>query len=501
MAMSTDLDADGDDSPSRRGNITELDRRSGMRLVLVDGLTSQAMETLASGLFLTAFAVALGASNLTIGVLASIPALAQLMQIPGVVLVERVRRRRTVTVAAALAGRSSLVAMGAAPWLPQEYVLPLLMTVAAIHALCGSIAGCSWNSWMRDLLPPDQLNRFFARRMMYSTLLGAVLSFATAHLLATAEIASPGKTVALFSALTAIGGLAGLAGIGFVWRTPEPPMVKPSGEVSMMALLAEPFHTGNFRRLMIFLAAWGLAVNLATPFFTVYMLRSLDIPLSSVTLLVVCGQLSNVASIQLWGRLADRFSNKTVLRLAGHLLAACLVGWVFTGNPGSHAATLPLLYALHFLMGIATAGVTLAAGSIALKLSPPGRATAYLAANSVVTAMAAGIAPIAGGLLADTFATRQLGITIHWTSPGVDMLIPALQMRHWQFFFVFAAVLAVYALGRLRLVQESGEVRSRMVARIMMDALKSGTPVPKRPIASEAAPVPAPPAAVISPMA
>lgn len=475
MSTATDLDAERCMAPSAAWVLSDHDRGTGMRLVLLDGLTSQAMETLASGLFLTAFALALGASNLTIGLLAAIPAFSQLMQIPGVALVEHVRRRRTVTAVAALIGRSSLVVMGVAPWLPPSAVLPLLIGVAVVHGMCGSIAGCSWNSWMRDLLPPDQLSRFFARRMMYATLLGAVLSFSVAHLLASAEAAWPGHTIALFSALTMAGGLAGLAGVVFVWRTPEPRMEARSVSAPLAALLCEPFQTRNYRRLMVFLAGWGLAVNLATPFFTVYMLRTLDIPLSTVTLLIVCGQLSNVASLHLWGRLADRCSNKTVLRIAGHLLAACLVGWIFTGNPGPHAGTMALLFGLHIAMGIATAGVTLASGSIALKLSPPGRATAYLAANSVVTAMAAGVAPVAGGLLADVFATRELGITLHWMSPTADVLIPALHMRHWQFFFVIAAVLGVSALSRLRLVRESGEIRSRMVARIMVDALRPGT--------------------------
>ena len=450
MSAILELDAHLDRDTGAASEISEFDRRSGMRLVLIDGMTSQAMETLASGLFLTAFAVALGASNLTIGLLAAIPALGQLMQFPGVILVEHVRRRRTVTVLAALIGRFSLTAMSIAPWLPPDNVLPLLTGVAVVHALCGSIAGCSWNSWMRDLLPPEELNRFFARRMMYSTLLGAALSFVTAQVIVSAELTRLDQTISLYSCLTTAGGLAGLLGLIFVWRTPEPQMSRPIEAIKILTMLAKPFRTPNFRRLMVFQTAWGLSVNLATPFFTVYMLRTLEIPLSTVTLLVVCGQLSNVASIQLWGRLADRFSNKAVLRISGHLFVAGLLGWLFTGNPGPHSATLPLLYGLHVVMGIATAGVTLAACSIAIKLSPPGNATAYLAANSVVIAMAGGIAPIAGGLLADVFATRQLGITIHWMSPGADVLIPALQIRHWQFYFVFAALLGLFALSRLR---------------------------------------------------
>jgi hypothetical protein len=41
-------------------------------------------------------------------------------------------------------------------------------------------------------------------------------------------------------------------------------------------------------------------------------------------------------------------------------------------------------------MGLATAGVTLSSGNIAMKLSPRGSATAYIAANALISSAAAG---------------------------------------------------------------------------------------------------------------
>ena len=75
---------------------------------------------------------------------------------------------------------------------------------------------------MRDLLPADKVSSFFARRMMYSTLLGAVLSLIVAHYLATAQAIWPQQTIVIFSMIAMIGGLVGLVGVGLVWPTPEP---------------------------------------------------------------------------------------------------------------------------------------------------------------------------------------------------------------------------------------------------------------------------------------
>src|ERR1700694_1019723 len=75
------------------------------RLVLYDALSHEAMGALTTGVFLVGFAVAIDASNFAIGVLAAIPFLAQLLQIPAVVLIERWRARRSVCVWAARGGR------------------------------------------------------------------------------------------------------------------------------------------------------------------------------------------------------------------------------------------------------------------------------------------------------------------------------------------------------------------------------------------------------------
>jgi len=84
-----------------KDTLTEEEIQSGLRNVIKDGLTSQTMGTLTGGVFLVAFALKLGASNTTIGLLAAIPPLAQLIQIPSIYLVEKYRVRRAITMYAA----------------------------------------------------------------------------------------------------------------------------------------------------------------------------------------------------------------------------------------------------------------------------------------------------------------------------------------------------------------------------------------------------------------
>jgi MFS family permease len=182
----------------------------------------------------------------------------------------------------------------------------------------------------------------------------------------------------------------------------------------------------------------------------------------------------NLAFLRIWGRVSDRFSNKSVLRVSGPLFIFCILAWTFTTLPEKHFLTVPLLVAIHVSTGISMAGVTLASGNIGLKLAPRGQATAYLAGASLVNSLAAGTAPILGGLFADFFGQRELSMTLSWMSPHRTLVFQTLNLQQWDFFFFGAFVLGLYSLHRLAMVREVGEVEERIVVQeIIAEARKT----------------------------
>ena len=70
----------------------ELER--GKQILVRDAAWATLAGALYGGVILVGFAVALGASPIFIGVLAAIPFLAQVAQLPAIALVERLRQRR-----------------------------------------------------------------------------------------------------------------------------------------------------------------------------------------------------------------------------------------------------------------------------------------------------------------------------------------------------------------------------------------------------------------------
>ncbi|MBV9889467.1 MAG: hypothetical protein JO090_01095 [Rhizobacter sp.] len=66
-----------------------------------------------------------------------------------------------------------------------------------------------------------------------------------------------------FAIAFAAAGCAGLASSYFLARAPEPPMAPGAGPAAVFAALRAPFRDPVFVRVLIFLAAWDVASNLA----------------------------------------------------------------------------------------------------------------------------------------------------------------------------------------------------------------------------------------------
>lgn len=430
----------------------------GLKDLVREGIYAQAVGALTTGVLLVGYGLELGASNSVIGLLAAVPFLAQLAQIPTIMLVERLRARRPITVLCLALSRLLLVPLAFLPFLAShETAQALLIGGIGVSSALAAMAGCGWNSWIHDLVPERMLGSFFARRLFYATGFTMLVGLLAGFFVDWWAARHPEAPAQAYSLLFLLGAAAGGVGTLYLARVHEPRMAPPERTIRLGRMLAEPFRDRNFRRLIWFLGSWQFATNLAAPFFTVYLVSQLGFDMGFVTIMMVISQLANVLVLRQWGQLTDRFSNKAVLRVCGPLFLVCIFAWTLVALPEKHAYTVPLLILLHVAMGFTVAGVSLASGNIGLKLAPRGRGTAYLAASSIVNSLAAGIAPIIGGLFADDFSARELSLVVRWVSGPEATEFITLRLRHWDFFFLFACLFGIYSLHRLTLVEEEGQ--------------------------------------------
>lgn len=455
--------------------LTEPEVERGLKVLFWESLSSHAMMLLVTGAFLPGMALALGASNFVIGLLASFAPIAQMAQIPAILVVDKVGLRKLLTVIFGLGSRLALVAAALVPfYAPEEMRVVLFTGLMVLFFIGGSFAGCSRASLIKDVVPEARRGSILAARLAAATALGAVLSIAAGYSIngLTEWIGDAARAYTVIFLVAAVCGIFGAAATAWM---PEPRMKRSEAKTGWLKTLIGPVKDPNFRKLLIFSGAWSFTVIMSGAFFVVYMLQRIGIPMSTVILLAVVSQVTNIYFFKVWGRIADRFSNKSVLAVSVPMFIILLLMYPFTTLPERHSMTIPLLVLIHIVGGISTAGFNLCAANIALRLAPHGNATAYLGANAFCSGLAAAIAPIVGGAIAGFFAAREVSLEMFYRADTAVMenaiSFPAMNFRGIDFVFFAAAITGLYAWHRLSLIQEEGtvseaEVRDQVLASV-----------------------------------
>jgi len=450
--------------------LTEREVRRGMSVVIWDGLASEMMTTFTGSAFLVAMALLMGANNVQIGILAALPTFTNIFQLISIWLVRKFNNRRAIAVFCAFLARFPLVCIGLSALLFSGSSISILIFFLFFYYLFGSIAGPAWNSWMKDLIPENMLGGYFSRRSRYNQILDVVFSILLATLLDFVKSRYPEYELHVYAIFFIIAGIVGTIGGYVLSFAPEPQSYLSNANI--LSLFKQPLKDNNFRRLLIFNSAWVFALNIATPFFIVFMMKAMGLAISYIIILSIISQLSSIMTIRVWGTFADRYSNKTIIALSAPIYIVCILAWCFIGIYSNLYINLTLLAGIHIFTGISTAGINLSLTNIGLKLAPREDAIVYLSVKNIITAFFSSMGPLVGGVLADYFANRSLLITAQWSSPGITKVGKLVALHQWNFLFLIGALLALLSMELLAHVNEVGEVDKDVVKKVMRKSIK-----------------------------
>lgn len=451
---------------------SEVER--GLRLGIVDGIFSNAMFTLCSGAILAALAIFAGMSDFEFGLLAALPFLAQLLQLPAVVLYRRFHQRKAVTIAFATAGRLSiLIVVAALLWLPAPLRGAGIFAGFLLWSAFGAVAGGSWLWWMRDLVPEARLGRYFGTRAAFLVALSAPVLLGAGLLIdhQRAAFGVEGERLA-FASVFLLASLFGIGSSVFLWLMPHRPPRDDPSSVPLREVVRAPFAEANFRAFLRWLTLWGFGATLTVPFFPIFLLVDHGLSVSLTTALLIVGYATNVLFFWLWGRLSDRHGNKPVLAVAVPVFAAGLLLTLFV--PHDRAVEYVLVVVIQVLFAIGTSAADLTSWNLALKLARGPSTPAYLSGTLLARAVATGLGPILGGVLGAYFLNVHADVTLPTGGAGTTLF----SLTHLEFVFVLGAVLVLASARPLSKVREVGEAPRAELLEALRAEAESGALYP-----------------------
>jgi MFS family permease len=408
--------------------------------------------------YLSAFALFLKASTPQIGLLASVPPmLASLVQLLSAWIGRVAGRRKAIILAGA-----SIQAFAWLPilWLPllfPAHAVTLLITSVVLYHGGAHLTTPQWSSLLGDIVPPRKRGRFFAQRTRLITAM-TFASLMTGGLLLHL-FTQDSKTVYGFIVLFSTAIVARLISVYHLSR-----MQDPSGHVAALEFPAghdwwERLRQSNAVRFSLFFALMQFSVAIASPFFTVYMLRDLKLSYLAFTVSTGTAIFSQFLTLSQWGRISDVFGNRRILIVTGLFIPLMPVLWTFS-------TSLWYLIAIQALSGFSWAGFSLSAGNFIYDLISPNRRATYLAVHNVLASSGIFVGAILGGYLGTIMPTTisLLGTTYSWLSPLYGVFVVSTLVR--------ATVVALLA-PKLREVRQVREISlSQVIFRVTrMNAL------------------------------
>jgi MFS family permease len=373
-------------------------RRQGLHLALYEAGLANVFTELTSGPRQIGFALLLGARDLQVGMLSALPQLANLSQLTASFLLEQTGKRKALTLVTAGLSRLVWLAIVLLPLSLFDRLSDLriwvMVAIVALSALFIAMSNNAWLSWLGDLVPPRLRGRYFGRRNMVIAAVSMTVPLAAGALIDSWQSWFTPQAPGGFLIVFGLAIICGLVALAVQWRMPEMPLV-PSQGAPFFSRLSIPLRDTNFRRFIGFHLCWGWSVNLAAPFFAVYMLKNLQLSYTFVTALASLTALSNLMGMRFWGQMTDRFSAKPVSLLGG-LGAALLPGFWLTTAVLSPWVVLPLV---HVLGGFAWSAFNLNVNTLLLALAPTRERSIYLSVYAALTGLTIAAAPIVGGLV------------------------------------------------------------------------------------------------------
>ncbi len=370
--------------------------RRSLRWFLADGVFGGSSDAVVNA-FLSIYLLALGATRTQIGFMASLSNLTMLLvMMPGAALAERAREYKGFVLKALILNKSTLFLLALLPLLPLDrYVVSIGIGLAILRTLLGHFANPAWTAFVGKLVPLQWRGRYFASRNILIALASMMVTLVTGSL-----VDLFGKPYGYQVAFGLAGVLGMLSAYSFS-RIEEPSIAHERTHSSAVKALKDIGKVEGFLPFCILSGLWNFSVQVAGPFFPVYMVEGFRAGGALVGLISSLVTLASIPGQRIFGRQSDERGALWVHRLNAFLIP--FVPWLWALAP-----TVWFVIPVELFSGFVWAGFNLATFNLLLEFTPQENRPMYVAFYHAAVGLGMTVGPMLGGILVDNLGYRGL---------------------------------------------------------------------------------------------
>jgi MFS family permease len=369
-----------------------------LRHFWLDGIFASASESFYLA-FIPLFALAYGATNQEVGWVTAIGNLAGAAALfPGARLIEKTGNRKAIVLwSGGGIARFMLLLMAFIPLLslPPMVAIMVITALNGVRAFGANFANPAWTSMVADIVPEFMRGRYFSVRNITMGLATLICSVAAGWLIRAGNQWEYGSFFG-YQLSFFLAFLIGMASTYQFARLREPQSTHHAEQVRQSGSLRDAIKSSpGYLGFVLSGFVWNFALQVAAPFFNVYLVTQLGANAGTVGLFASISSLTAMGGQLFFGKVLDRRGAVFLQLVTGFPIVLLPVMWVFYTAPWQAGVN-------NIFGGFLWAGFNLANFNLLLQVTPSvGRARAVALYQTGVFASAF-IGPLLGGFLADT---------------------------------------------------------------------------------------------------
>lgn len=403
--------------------------------------------------YFSAFAVFLKATTAQIGFLASVPPLlASFSQLFSAWLGHVFHNRKAIILIGATLQALIWLPMAILPWVDTDYSVEIFIGCVILYYSFGNLAAPQWSSLMGDLVTERKRGRFFAIRTRISSMTSFFALVAAGTLLHFFDAQS--ATNIGYLSLFFIAFIARLVSVYHLTKMHDPPGHVAAIEIPFNKITWQQLKQSSFASFSLFFTFIQFSVAIASPFFSIYLLRDLGFSYIEFMICSATTVVMQFLTLYRWGRVSDIFGNRIILSLCGSLIPLIPFLWLFSSN-------FYYLILVQAFGGTIWAGFTLSASNFLYDLIPKNKRATYMAAHNVMASIGIFFGALLGGYLGTVLPAQYVifGYEINMVSQLYNIFILS---------FLFRLLTSYLLIPRIREIRRVKPVTvRRLVFRIV----------------------------------
>ncbi len=368
----------------------EKNLNKSLKVSFLDGIFASGMVGFTQDYFIP-FLLLMGGTARSVGILSALPNFAAaLVQLKVADFTERIGSRKRIVTTFVFWQAMILLPMAAIASYGRAEEIFFIILVTLFTAL-GAFAMPPWGSLMSDLVAEDKRGEYFGWRNKVLGFISVVMTFIAGFILHILEKINifHGFLILFFMAF-----IFRMMSWYFLTRMDEPKLIHKKEHYFNMFMFLRRIKESNFAKFVLFVSVLNFSVNVASPFFAVFMLRDLKFNYLLYTLITVTATLTVYLLMGRWGKHADKVGNLKVMKLTAPIIATLPLWWIINHHP-------VYLILIQIISGFAWAGFNLCASNFIYDAVSPEKRTRCIAYFNVLNGLSLCLGALLGGFLID----------------------------------------------------------------------------------------------------